>query len=425
MTFRLSRAAWRCAVAWLAALAGAALAAAPAGAAAPLFDLAERSELIALGTVRAARSFEDGKLRVFDIEPERVLKGEAPPAGPVRLVQRLLFETTTPLLETGTRTLVFAVPLPPYTIYREALPEGPAYVQWTEELDTAGDLVSLADPALIEPLATYLQVRPDPEASARHLAGLLASPVPRLRQGALAEIERREELGPLVDAGLLAPLPAFLADERVPLRERGEILVRLARAGAAGIGPVAEEVGARGGALRAAAVDALVTADRIPPETALLADAASDDPALRLAAVRGLGRIGSPAALDRIEAILNDDPSDEVKIAALRALAWAPSPRTVALLDTHLREGDRRHVFAASESLAAIATPEAIAALERGLIEGKPETRTASAFALKQSGTREGLKILHEQKEKHPDPEVQRLCRLALGEALEEHGHSH
>jgi len=405
----------------LGVLACVALAPRPSSAAAQLFDLSDRAEVVAWGTVERVRAYADGKFQVFDVRVERLLEGDAPPDGRLALVQERLFEGTKPLFAEGTRALVFAVPLPRYTLYREALPEG-SYVQWPERLDTVTDLASLRDPELVEPVARYLALGEDPEARAGFLAGLTTSVTPRLREGALAALEARRDLAPLLDAATLAGVPAFLQDERIPLTARGDTLVRLARIGAPGVVAIAEEAAGRGGPLLPAAIDALVTLDRPPSTERLVAYARSDDEALRVAAVRGLVKQGGEIALGRRVAVMvREDPSANVRMAALQALGFSEDDRAVAILADAVPAGDKRQTAAAADSLGRIGNPAAIAALEKLFLEGTYEVQTAVAFALKQSGTKRGLAFLMRQREQHPDPRVQRICKLALGEDLHEH----
>ncbi len=397
-----------------------ALLAAPwAGHAAPLFGLADNSQVVVRGRVESVSPYRDGSLQVFRIVPEVVLKGDATAGTPIEVVQEILFDTQTPYFVVGARTLLFAVPLPNYSSYRQALP-GSSYLQWTERKDTAADVAPFGDPVLVEPVQRYLAVRDDPEATARHLASVLTMPVPLLRVSALAAIEARRELAPLLDAGALEPLRDFFRNEGIAVSERADVLVRLARVGAAGLGPIAEEVATSPGPLQAAGVDALVTLDRLPDEERLLTYSRSSEPALRLAAVRGLARRGSSKSLDRIDEMLTDDASGEVVLGALQALGGVhgeQSKRAVALLARTLKgSNDKATVNAAADGLGRQATPEALQALGDALAHGSLDAQTAAAFALPRSGKREAIAILREQEEAHPDPRVRKIIKIALGE---------
>jgi len=387
-------------------------------AAVSIFDLADRSDVVVAGTIKSVTTPPKAKLQVFTVEPARTLKGDA--GTDLQLVQEMLFPDTKPYFSKGASTLVFVVPLPNYTSYREALGDG-TYWRWTERLETAMDVAPLTDPALVEPLAVYLAGRHDPVATARHLGALLASSSPKLRSDALATLEARAELMPLLDTEALAPWRTFLADAKVPPAERAQSMVRLARRGAAGVEPIAAEITAAGGPLQAAAVDALVSLGKPPEESRLLAYSSSQDPALRVAAVRGLARIASGPALDRLQAVLANDPADEVRLATLQALGQTPDDRAVSILATGMRDADRTRVNAAAASLGRIASPAAIAALSDTLAHGTLDAQSAAAFALKSSGKWEAIEVLEEQAESHPDPRVRKVIELALGHGSHEH----
>jgi HEAT repeat protein len=393
----------------------------PTASAAVIFDLADHSAVIVRGVVQGVTGYRNDTLRVFTIKPEEVLKGDAAPGTPLALVQERVFGTERPYFEPGTRTLVFAVPLPMYSSYRQVLPEKGGYLGWTERKDTAAEIAPLADPALVEPVVRYLAARDDVRATARLLGGLLVAPVPRLRGDALAVIEARPALTPFLDAQALAPLDSFLGDAPMPVTERAQILVRLARLGAAGIAPVAEKAEAAGGPLQAAAVDALMSLGRPPDEKRLLAYSRSDDAALRLAAVRGLARAESASALDRVEEILTGDPSSEVRLGALSALGGARGERPVALLAAALRDADKERVNAAADALGKIGGPAAITALGDALAHGPYDAQVAAAFTLAQMRSEQALTILREQQRTHPDPRVRNVIALAVGDTVDKH----
>lgn len=387
--------------------------------AASIFGMADASTLVFRGTVDGVTPYDAAKLTVFHLRVGRVLKGDVATGDGVALAQEMLFPTTRAYFAPGVETLFFAVPLPNYSAFRKVLPAG-TYWRWTERLDSADDVAVFTDPAMTETLARYLAVRDDAEATAEFLIGQLIGPNASLRNDALVTLEQRRELPPVLDTARLAVLKPWLADERQPLGERAQVLVRLARLRAPGIVAVAQ-ASANGGTLQAAAVDALVSLDQVPPADRLLVWAGSRDEALRVAASRGLAKVGSPAAFTKLADLLEHDPSDNVQLAIVQALSSVPEERSVKLLAAELAKPDKRLIAAAADSLSRIASPAALAALAAGLEKGSSDAAAAAAFALKRSGKREGEAILHEQEASHPDPAVRKLCRLALGESMHEH----
>lgn len=390
-------------------------------AAASIFTLADDSTTVVRGVVDRTQSYEQDKFLVFSITPREVLKGTTATVGsPIQLVQERVFGSELPYFKVGDEALVFAVALPPYSYYRRALPDG-AYLRWTEPKDSAADVAALEDTAVTAAVARYLAAKSDPAAIARDLAALLASPVPRLRADALDAIVTRKDLAAALDAAALAPVRAALDDERLPLAERGAILLGLARAGAPGAAALAEHAVTAGGPLLPVGADALVTLGRAPREEQLLAWSRSSDPALRIAAVRGLANASSRAAFDRLTQVVTTDADPTVRIAAVKALGSAHDARAVLVLAQAMRSTDKGEILAASDALGRLATPEAVRALGTALRDGSFDAETAAAFALKQAHKHEADVILQEQRDLHPDPEVRRVIRLALGEHVGEH----
>jgi HEAT repeat protein len=122
-----------------------------------------------------------------------------------------------------------------------------------------------------------------------------------------------------------------------------------------------------------------------------------------------------------LAALIDGDSSAEVRTAAIRALADVHSEHAVEVLAAVMRSGDKAKVAAGADSLARLATPAALAALGELLQHGSRDAQGAAAYALKRSGTQRGVEILREQEETHPDEEVRKLCRIALGGSFHEH----
>jgi len=310
--------------------------------AAALFTTADAASLVVRAKVEGSTPYPAAKLQVFHLRVTRSLKGAATEGELIELAQEMLFASTKPLFSAGTETLVFAVPLPNYSSFAAALPKG-TYWRWAERLATAPDVVALTEPALADAVAGYFAAQGDAEALADFLVHAVVGTNARVRDDALMDIGRRREVAPLLDAGRLQPVDAWLHDASRPPLERARALVQLARGRAAGIVPIAESLAGAAGPLQAPAIDALLTR----------------------------------------------------------------SDKTIA--------------GAAAEALVRQGTPEAIAALRKTLEEGQPDARTAAAFALKRINRAETDEILEDVEKTHPDPEVRRLCRLALGESMHEH----
>ncbi len=388
--------------------------------AAALFTTADAASLVVRAKVEGSTPYPAAKLQVFHLRVTRSLKGAATEGELIELAQEMLFASTKPLFSAGTETLVFAVPLPNYSSFAAALPKG-TYWRWAERLATAPDVVALTEPALADAVAGYFAAQGDAEALADFLVHAVVGTNARVRDDALMDIGRRREVAPLLDAGRLQPVDAWLHDASRPPLERARALVQLARGRAAGIVPIAESLAGAAGPLQAPAIDALITVGQPPAVARLLVLSRSPDEPLRLVASRGLAAEASPAALDRLAEQLAQEPSPSVRVAIMEAFGRAPNPRLVTLAAAELTRSDKTIAGAAAEALVRQGTPEAIAALRKTLEEGQPDARTAAAFALKRINRAETDEILEDVEKTHPDPEVRRLCRLALGESMHEH----
>jgi HEAT repeat protein len=121
-----------------------------------------------------------------------------------------------------------------------------------------------------------------------------------------------------------------------------------------------------------AAPDAGMDGDGLEP--------ADDD--LRTEAVRALGRLAAPAALDALLPRL-DDPVERVRQAAVDAVAACGQlPGVADQLLARLDEPDGTEVRSAIEALSRIHDRRAVEPLKRLLYAARPEVRQAAVFAL-------------------------------------------
>lgn len=388
--------------------------------AADLFGTIDASTLLVRGKVEAVTPYEAAKLVVFRVRVERVLAGDATAGEQILVAQEMLFATTKPYFAVGNESLMPLVPLPNFSSFRKVLPEG-RYWRWTQRLETADEIGWLADPAVADAAAAYLSVRGDGEATADYFVRTIVGPSPLLRRHALAALAVRKPLAPLLDTGRLASVAAWLRDPSAPVAARAEVMVTLARAGAPGMGDVAEGLLSADDPLLPAALDVVVTLDRLPSTERLVAWSRSSDEALRVAACRGLVKVGTPAAIDRVSEVLATDPSVGVRVEIVKALGHAADPRVVGMLDAAMSKDAKPVMLAAADGLAQIGTHEAIVALVAQLEHGRPDAQTAAAFALKRTGQPEAQETLEGFEASHADPQVRRLCKLALGESMHEH----
>jgi HEAT repeat protein len=279
----------------------------------------------------------------------------------------------------------------------------------------------LTDPVLTDAVARYLAVRDDAEATADFVVDAIRGASPRVRADALEVVVSRRDVAVLLDARRLEPLAGWLRDANVSPLEKSNVLVRLARRQAPGLGDIARPLADAAGPLQAAAIDALITIDQPPPPERLLALSRLPDEPLRLVTGRGLAKLGTPEAITRLSELFGEPISASVRIAIIQGFGRTANPRVTEMLARELARPEKDVAMAAAEGLVQQGSDEAIAVLAKTLEEGRPDSKMASAFALKRMNRAETDEILENLERTSPDPEVRRLCKLALGESMHEH----
>lgn len=247
-------------------------------------------------------------------------------------------------------------------------------------------ILERGEPRTAIPALEALHQDPGPELKA--IIGRLAEhPDPGLRAAAL----RRLGLVPGTDPALV--LPSLRAPDPAVRAAALEALAALD--GARSVAQFAAafddpdehvRVVAVGGAIRAGGVAGAMEA--VPALTRLMASA---ERARRIEAARVLGVIGAEAA--RVLSRLLDDPSPEVRRAALAATTAAPDPDRVPHLLTALL--DRSTKDAAAAALAAVG-PAAVPALEAALADPATPQRLRLALPriLQRIPHREAVRVL-------------------------------
>ena len=187
----------------------------------------------------------------------------------------------------------------------------------------------------------------------------------------------------LVPEGIVASALLEIGPDAVPARRRA------VRAGDGQAlpgrgGPAAEAAGPpAGGRRRAMAADLLGLLDAMPAWEELVACIHSPDKAVRVNAVRALGRLGVPQAAGAIIRCLAPDDDAEVRAVAAHALGRIGDPRSVGPLVTCLGDADYWVAHNAAAALAALGSPgrQALARAAAVNAAGAPHAREALAAA--------------------------------------------
>lgn len=181
---------------------------------------------------------------------------------------------------------------------------------------------------------------------------------------------------------------------REPNHRRRRVLAdRLARSGAAGVGPMLGLIGDDRPELRVLAAEraARLGSDRtLRALLAALADPVAD---VRYWALRGLAEVCGGECIEPVKTLLHD-PEVHIRVTATELLANLGSP---AMFDsaTELLSSPRAwQRAAAADALGALGAPQGVQALAARLDDGEPAVRRSAVLALLRIGSREAVAAL-------------------------------
>jgi HEAT repeat protein len=147
--------------------------------------------------------------------------------------------------------------------------------------------------------------------------------------------------------------------------------------------------------------------------TALVSALADADPAVSMAAAQALGRLNSPATANALLVSL-DYPDAQVRLGAARALGWMKIEAAVDPLRAMLLNGEGAEISTAAEALGRIGSPPAIDALLVALADVDMTARRHAALAALESIGEPAVSPLAEML-KSPDPYARSNAAEALG----------
>ncbi len=381
---------------------------------ATLFRAIDSAPVVVIATVERIEKLQDGKLLVFQLVPNEFLKGTAQPS--LRVVQELIFHGDKPQLAEAEAGIFILDRFTKPSAYRAALDGG-------DYFRVADERAALRPAMLREPLrkwiaASKLNAAQRPPARVALLIEWLATP--QLVAEAAAELALTPDLDAGLDEANLRKLGQALRSETIAAETRQTLVVALATHKARRALPLLQSLAtdARLGPFARQALAALGVA--IPVE-ASIADLHRDDPAQRLAALRAIAASGQrgDTVVAEVGAVARGERNEEVRVEAIACLA-AMGDDGVPILAGLLADADRRFIYKASLALAQMATPAAVQALARPFESGSYDAQVAAVFALHQIATPEALAILERVRNNPPDPRLPKVIGLADNE-LNEH----
>lgn len=353
-----------------------------AGAPYDIYELCDRSEVVAKGKVSSVSRFGGGRFLVFVLLVEKAFKGTGDNAN-LRLVQdRGPGPGKEPLLREGQDLLVFATRLPDYSLYRKNLPEG-EYWQWTEPYPTARRIEAVSAKEAVGTIEAYLALaKDDPKVLTSFFAEQLSSPLDWIRRDSIARLGGQSDLKASLSRDALGAIEKYLGDERLPAEERGMFVSLAEEKELEQLVPVLEGLLQSESGIAGDALKGLASLGHAPPLSRLLDYSRKADARVRGGAAHALGREGSEQALERLGEMALADSDPEVRKAGATALGY--SQRAVGILDRVLSEGRKEIKLEAARSLARIGSDEAVKVLSRRLYGEDDDAAAAAVFTLAQ-----------------------------------------
>jgi HEAT repeat protein len=347
-----------------------------------------------------------------NVQVERVLAGAAQPGSPLRIGWEELAAKPPPRLRAGQRVLVALDDLPQASLWRQRFPDGHALV-----LAAHGDAL-IVDPVAgdVDLIAAYLQLGTPAPAAARSaaLVRVVVGASPLLASAAVARLAALPNLAAAIDGPATAQLMTAASDAGKPLLLRRDIVAFVGQARLTAATPQLERLAQRDSALEAEALTALGQIRGLP--------AAQVEELLdrKQAAQRAVGARFATGALAerRLPQLLRQDPDPAVRAAAAIALAeshtlWGLDDAIPALADP-----DPQVRSAAAQALGALGAP-AIPTLE-SVARSQPAAARGAITALAMAGP-QGVAVVRQLAEDHPDTRLRDFARLALGHGPKAH----
>jgi hypothetical protein len=365
---------------------------------------------VAVGTVhQPARLDDHGYRATFEIE--RVLAGDPGGEPSVAIGWEEFDVARGSRFGDGERLLLALDPVPGQTLWLRRFPHRRGFVIGARY----GAYLRDPDPATTNLLGAYLRLDPPSRKNppgVGDLALLVAGGHPVVAEAAVMRLRVVPGLAGRVTGATRQALAHALADPERPPEVREALLGLAGERRLQALRPAIVPLAAPGQPLEAPALQSLALLDGGMTEAEAAELLGREEAAVRLVAVV----YGSDAIQDaRLATLLRRDASAEVRAAAVANLLRrrgldALEDATPALFDP---EGGVRGE--AALQIAALG-PEVVPVL-RALIAGRPaEDLTGVLTALRWSGA-EGVAVVQEVADSHPDPRVRKLALLTLGRA--------
>ena len=244
-------------------------------------------------------------------------------------------------------------------------------------------------------------------------------PSPLVGDDAVAALASDQSLARDLSEGQSRALASALGNTTVPLERRRAVLDLIREKHLAPLLPAVRPLLAEP-SLAPFARRVLAVFGETPGAEELRRDVEQPDPAARRTALESARSLPAPERLVFLTGIAKDAGDDEIRCAAIDALA-RDGRAALPVLATLLQDPDRRVSSKAAIALAAAGGNDALGALSSAFAGGSYDAQVAAVFALRDIGSADALRMLRALRAAPPDPKLQKVIDLALG--INTHGH--
>ncbi len=382
-----------------------------------LADLLRQARLVVAGPVTRTASFDDGRVVVAYVRPDRVLKGDAG-QGEVAVVEEHDRPSSPTLLPAGEHVVVFLARAPRTSSLARVLPPGPTYwapvqgrmgvlaspsaetireagavvAQWVEAATDTGDAAARGDRARALAFAAVAAAHPVVvEDGAAAVAAL-----PGLRDTLTASEQRR--------------LEAALRRRDLPARVRIALVQAVAQQQLVALVPALRALDDPPPALLAARWDALRRLGAAPTARDLAPFVRSADPTVRVVALPALLRAAGGDAVPQVERVAHEDREPAVRAAAATALGAVKPPGGLAVLERiYVKTSSDEVRQAAGNAIVVWGGDEAADTLARLAFDAPPAAQKWAVTLLFALGRRQDDPRVERIRTTHPDASVREL----------------
>jgi HEAT repeat protein len=379
-------------------------------------DLAQRARLVVSGSVRSVTPYGDGRIAVAEFASQEVLKGRTP-TGPIAIVEMRDVPNRS-VLTVGAHGVAFLRRTSRSSYLRDHLPAGEYYELLTarsafvagDSTATGKEIATLTRRILAPARGIQEDATLGLQKSRQLTFDLLASGHPMLVEEGIAALPAIRS--PLA-ATEVATLDATLVRETLGARVRIDLIRAIAIAELDEAIPGLTEVQSPPEVMEAA-WRALGQLGAPPEEESIRERLVSEQPQVRIAAMREILRRQGLAAVSDVGPIAVADPEVAVREAALEALADLGSPEALPPLERVFAQESGALRQAAGRSILAVGGPAAAESLARLAFEAPISGQRYAVVLLMTMDSEETRQSLERVRTVHPNDEVRHLVEHGL-----------